>query len=233
MEDDEKDRIKNSFIKVRQDIDSLKSQINELKSQIELLVKKIGSSQENNIVYKLSPQGPKETSSTGNDGVYSDIHSFIHSDIHSFNRHSTDIQQANATKSKSTQQNIYENHIFAQNEHEKPEISWSLSNIKQIDSLFLSLTKQEFLCFLTIYQLEEDLKRGISYLELSQHMSLSEGCMRTYVSQMLKKAIPIQKIRVNNKITLLTINKEFRVLNLKHRLISLLSKSDLNQTTLL
>ena len=214
MELDEKERIRQSFFKVKEDMDSLKAQINEVKRLIDNFLKEQKSRKNSDLV----ENPPQETSSTGNQGVYADIHSFIHSHMHSFNRHSTDIQQADMQTNP---------HLL-----KKTPKEWQLSNLNEIDSLFLTLTKGEFLSFLTIYQLEEDLKRGASYLELSRHLSLSEGCIRTYVSQLLKKGAPLQKIRLNNKLTLLIITQNFRSLNLKSRLVNILSRSDPNQTTL-
>ena len=237
MELDE-DKIKKSFSKVKEDIESLKTQLNEVKSLIEALSKKDIFSKKSEEKDVKVPSTPEEVSSTGNQGVYAGIHSFIHSfDRHSTGIHSTDTRQAE-TDRQQTNQNLLQNPINQQigltnfQNNQQTNVSWSSSNLKQIDSLFLTLTKQEFITFITIFQLEEDIKRGISYLELSRHMSLSEGCIRTYVSQMLKKGIPLQKIRLNNKLTLLLIEKEFKALNLKQRLLSLLSKTDLNQTTL-
>ena len=236
MELDE-DKIKKSFSKVKEDIESLKTQLNEVKSLIEVLSKKDIFSKKSEEKDIKVPSTPEEVSSTGNQGVYTDIHSFIHSfDRHSTDIHSTDTQQTEDIQQ--TNQNQLQNPINQQigltnlQNTQQTNVSWSSFNLKQIDSLFLTLTKQEFITFITIFQLEEDIKRGISYLELSRHMSLSEGCIRTYVSQMLKKGIPLQKIRLNNKLTLLLIEKEFKALNLKQRLLSLLSKTDLNQTTL-
>ena len=214
MDIDEKERIKQSFLKVKEDIEALKTQINEVKRLINDFLKE----QKIRKNFDLVENPPQEISSTGNQGVYADMHSFIHAHMHSFNRHSIDIQQTD----------------IQTNSHFSPKTpkEWQLSNLNEIDSLFLTLTKGEFLCFLTIYQIEEDLNRGVSYLELSRHLSLSEGCIRTYVSQLLKKSAPIQKIRLNNKLTLLTIDKTFRALNLKSRLMNLLARSDPNQTTL-
>ena len=222
MDNEEKERIKNSFTKVKEDIESLKTQLNEFKSLFEDVIKNAKLAHQKDQFSEKSPQAPKEESSIGNEGVYADIHSFIHS----FDRHSTDTKQTFDTQQNQTS-NSHKPLIS-----EKNTLSWSLSNLKEIDSLFQTLTKQEFIVFLSIYQMEEDLNKGISYFELSQKMHLSEGCIRTYVSQMLKKVIPIEKIRVNNKLTLLTISKEFRSLNLKQRLFSLFAKNDPNQTTL-
>ncbi|MBS3171057.1 hypothetical protein J4449_00425 [Candidatus Woesearchaeota archaeon] len=218
MEPDEKEKIKQSFLKVKEDIEILKTQLNEVKSLIKTLEKNLISEKQLDQKPLTTKEVPQEISSTGNQGVYTNIHSFIHAHMHSFNKHSTDIQQTN------TQINTHLN--------KNKTIDWSKSNLTDIDSYFLILTKGEFLCFLTIYQLEEDLKRGVSYLELSRHLSLSEGCIRTYVSQMLKKGSPLQKIRLNNKLTLLSLDKNFRFLNLKSRLVNIFSRSDPNQTTL-
>lgn len=232
MDLDEKEKIKQSFLKVKEDIESLKTQLNELKRFIEEVLKKQNFRKDSDLVENLSKEVPQEISSTGNQGVYTNKHSFIHSHMHSFNKHSTDIQTHKQTDMQTTTQTDAQiNSHLAKQTLQFPK-EWSSSNLKDIDSLFLTLTKGEFLCFLTIFQLEEDLNRGVSYLELSRHLSLSEGCIRTYVSQMLKKAVPLQKIRLNNKLTLLTIDKSFRSLNLKSRLVNLFSQSDPNQTTL-
>ena len=222
MELDEKEKIRQSFLKVKEDIETLKTQLNEVKSLIKALEKIPLSENQLNKEPSKNQESPQEISSIGNKGVYTNIHSFIHAHMHSFNKHSTDIQQT------STQANTQINpHI---NKAQTKE--WSQANLTDIDSHFLTLTKGEFFCFMTIFQLEEDLNRGPSYLELSRYLSLSEGCIRTYVSQMLRKGSPLQKIRLNNKLTLLTIDKPFRSLNLKSRLITLFSRSDPNQTTL-
>src|SRR3989344_5282777 len=154
MENEEKERIKSSFLKVKEDIESLKTQLNELKSLIKELQNLQNFSNKPQEQYNV-PSVPQEIISTRNEGVYADIHSFIHS----LNTYSTDKQTNTQTQPKN-QTNIETNQI------------WALSNLKQIDSFFLTLTKQEFFTFMVIYQLEEDIKRGVSYLELSRHMSL-------------------------------------------------------------
>jgi len=111
------------------------------------------------------------------------------------------------------------------------------TNIKEfkdeIDRMFSTLPKQEFLVFLTLYQLEDDLKRPIIYMELANKLNLSEGCIRTYISHLLKKKLPIFKNKVNNKIVEVSINPHFRDLNLKQKLINLYYLSDIEQKRLL
>jgi len=103
----------------------------------------------------------------------------------------------------------------------------------EIDHMFSTLPKQEFLVFLTLYQLEEDTKRSITYIELANKLNLSEGCIRTYVSHLLKKKLPLIKNKVNNRIVEVSINPHFRDLNLKKKLMNLYYLSDIEQKRLL
>jgi len=96
---------------------------------------------------------------------------------------------------------------------------------KNLEADFHSLSKQEFLTFLTIYQLEEDLG-NISYSHIAQHLKLSEGCIRTYVSSLIKKNMPLIKEKVNNKFIILRISEDFRNLNLKSKLLDLYNQVD-------
>lgn len=104
--------------------------------------------------------------------------------------------------------------------------------LKQIDQIFLKLAKKEFLFFLTIYQLEEDLGQPVTYARIAEHLKITEGGVRTYLHNIVKKGAPIEKIKLNNKFIILTINKEFRDLKLKTRLIELYSHLDSEQTRL-
>ena len=107
--------------------------------------------------------------------------------------------------------------------------SYSFTKYSDIQKLFSTLSKQEFLTFLTIYQLSEEKNNKITYVDISQKLGLSEGCIRTYVSSLLKKQAPIIKEKVNNKFIYLSINEEFRKLNLKNQLISLFYDEDPHQ----
>ena len=96
---------------------------------------------------------------------------------------------------------------------------------------FSTLSKQEFFTFLAIYQLEEDQKQ-VTYTDLATHLHLSEGCIRTYVSALFKKRIPLLKQKANNKLTFLSIPQEFRELNLKSFLVKIYAQFDPKQTQL-
>lgn len=103
---------------------------------------------------------------------------------------------------------------------------------KNLEEKINKLTNQEFLVFLTIYQLEEDLRRNVTYDDLSSKLSLSTGCIRSYISSIIKKGLPILKKKINNRTITLTIHQDFKELNLKERLTNLYYHKDPNQTRL-
>ena len=83
-------------------------------------------------------------------------------------------------------------YIHTLNTYTHPKHNFKI-HTEEVNKLISSLTKQELFTFLTVYQLEEDLNRPVSYTELSKKMGLSEGCVRTYIRSMLKKELPIIK----------------------------------------
>ena len=101
-----------------------------------------------------------------------------------------------------------------------------------IEEQFKTITKQELKTFLTIYQIEEE-KGQVSYGDLSISMGITTSCIRVYVANLLKRGLPINKIKVKNKDVLLSIKDDFRALNIKQKLIGLYYESDPNQTKLL
>ena len=83
-----------------------------------------------------------------------------------------------------------------------------------LNEAFSKLSKQELKVFLTVYQLDEG-NQGASYTELAQKMGLTETCIRAYISSLFKKGLPLVKIKINNKKTLVSIKQDFKGLNLK------------------
>ena len=101
----------------------------------------------------------------------------------------------------------------------------------KIDMTFNSLSKQELKVFLTIYQLEDN-HEETSYRVIAERMDLSEHCIRAHICSLFRKNIPLYKVKLNNRLTLLFVDKDFKSLNLKQKLISLYYKSDPQQSTL-
>jgi len=91
---------------------------------------------------------------------------------------------------------------------------------EKLREAFIALSRQELLTFLTIYQLEEDAGH-VTYADVARHLNLSEGCIRTYISSLAKKGIPLIKVKHNNKQVFLSVPKEFKDAGLKGELMSL------------
>jgi len=94
---------------------------------------------------------------------------------------------------------------------EVSEMLSSLGNLKrEIRLKFKRLTPQEMLVFTTIYQFEEQKIDEIDYKMISDKLSLSQSSIRDYVQRMVKKGIPIQKIKINNKKIVLSISSDLK-----------------------
>jgi len=80
---------------------------------------------------------------------------------------------------------------------------------KEIRIKFKQLTDQEILVFSTLYQLEEG-QGPVDYKTLAVKLSLTESSIRDYMRRLLKKGIPIEKKRINNKQILLSISENLK-----------------------
>ncbi len=86
------------------------------------------------------------------------------------------------------------------------EILNSLDSVrKEIRLKFKDLTDQEFLVFSTLYQLEEE-SGFTNYKTLSERLNLSESSVRDYIGKLIKKEIPVEKIKIHNKNIQLSIS---------------------------
>ena len=230
--------IKIAFSKVKEDISALNKRLDAL----EALIKDISTNNNQNPLVSTEFKGLKPSngqilkSSSGNEGVQSINHSTINQ---SFNNQADNQSENEGYKpqiredydDKSPPNHSLSNHSLSnqsQNMH-----SLSIQSLKkELESRFNSLTNQEFLVFLTIYQLEEDLGRFVTYSDLSQKLSLTSGCIRGYVSSIIRKNLPVIKSKINNRTLTLGINPEFKDLNLKERLTNLYYNQDPDQTKL-
>lgn len=93
------------------------------------------------------------------------------------------------------------------------EILDNLDNVKKAIRLkFKRLTPQEMLVFSTLYGLEEQNIEEITYKLLANNLNLSESSIRDYTNKLIKKGVPIEKIRQNNKTIILKISKDLKTL---------------------
>lgn len=146
-------------------------------------------------------------SSIGNQGVYSNIHSF---NIHSFTKQEEPAAEDISPKIL----------LEPRQKLEKPDLAILSSSRQEILGRFSSLSKQELRTFLTIYELDEG-KGNVSYVDVAKKLNLTEGCIRTYISSLMKKGIPVEKVKLNNKTVVLHVSKEFMELNLKSELVAI------------
>jgi len=211
------DYVKDAFQKVKQDIDFLKEQFFSLKEMLESTNKDLMSlkemtlllsSQIQEITQKITPSAPtnnlqiqtvpadtptdnlpfnlqkpqKLPFSTGNGGVPAD-------------------RQTNQQTDRQTIEPSLKDAF---------EILNSLDSIKkEIRNKFKRITDQEFLVFSTIYQLTEN-KEFVDYRDLSIKLNLTESSIRDYVGKLIKKGIPVEKTKINNKIIQLSISKNLK-----------------------
>src|SRR3989344_1557590 len=200
-----KENVKNSFKKAREHMDELEIQIKEQNKEITALKDKIKELLNEFYNYKLKNEILNEEISIGNEG-----------DLN---------KQTNKQTVKQTNKQLNKQTIIDQT----GEISKFQLNIEEY---FRTLTKQELLVFLTIYQLEEELNRKIKFSDISSRLKLSESCIRGYIKRLLQKGMPLIRTKINNKIVLISLSPGFRDLNLKNKLSDIYYESDSEQTRL-
>jgi len=211
------DQIKSAFQKVKQDMDSMKeeidllkqflsennkklSEINQTIKELGLQISKINLKEEVKIPTNISQNSTYPTHypadnlpfkalksqnmpfSTGNEGVPTD-------------------RQTNQQTNQQTEKTYFGDAL---------EILNSLDNIKKdIRNKFKRITDQEFLVFSTIYQMAEETDY-VDYKTLSQRLSLTESSIRDYVGRLIKKGIPVEKTKINNKTIQLSISEKLK-----------------------
>ncbi len=218
------DAIKEAFLKVKQDIDFLKQEhsflfqeflkiqqnLVKINKKLDfLMLKTFKLSQTHSLKNKtLSTHSSTHSTgfnglktqnlgfSTGNQGVSTDRQTDRQTDISTQNSLKRGISSKNLT-SYSTLDNA-------------EAILASLDSLKkEIRLKFKRLTEQELLVFSTIYQLDEE-QGYADHKILSKKLHLSESSIRDYIGRLIKKGIPIEKKRINNKTIQLSISQNLK-----------------------
>lgn len=208
-----KDSIKYAFSKVKEDINILKIELQELKKLI--LSQKGEIDPKINPINKTTtePQNNEKTpffyNSSGNKGVLNDSQQSLN-----------DSQQSQSMPNNA--QHIPKN--------PKNELL-ALKNLKKdLEDKFNNLSDREFSVFLSLYELEKEIGE-VTYLDLAKRLKLSQTTIRTSINSLLLKGAPIQKDRFFNKKVSLSIQNDFKSLNLYEKLIKL-KQGPGKQTTL-
>ena len=202
------DPVKDAFLKVKQDMDSLKAEIDYLHQTIQELtrtIQQIGAYQPSNTyqnpTHNLTelPKQPLEAVktpntefSTGNEGV-----------------------PTNQPTNQQTNQRIGNEGVPSKiqqiNQLERAhQILSSLDELKkEVRIKFKRLTDQEMLIFSTIYSFQE---QGfiVDYPLLASKTGLTEISIRDYVRKIILKGIPLEKLKIDNKKIALQVSSELR-----------------------
>jgi predicted transcriptional regulator len=190
------EKIANSFIKVKEDIESMKNELEKLKRFLllknnEILYLKQQISAQIGLISDLEAKiEQKSKSSIGNDRV-------INND------------QQSSTIINNAQKSLKINDVV---ENKPIRIL--------IENKFRSLTDREFSVFMAIYQLEEELGK-VTYNDIAIKLNLTEATVRNFITGLMNKEIPIIKERIFNKKAFFYVKKDFKELNLASRLLEL------------
>ena len=214
------DPIKEAFSRIKQDIYYLSDQLADIKVELDDLKRTLSGLTQQSDSPNTTTRQLNETAlqfptdnlplkglkpqdmpiSTGNRGVPTD--------------RQTDKQTDNNTQSIRKIDSLPKFNL--QKEEKIDQIERVSQILNSLDSLkkdlrtkFKRLTNQEMLVFSTIYQLEEE---GfiVDYPLISKKLGLSESSIRDYGQRIIKKGIPIIKIKQNNKKIILSILPEFK-----------------------
>ena len=217
------DLVKEAFQKVRQDIESLNEELRSMKKSvaetrermIEMceIIKKIGQKTE------ISKQEPDLDTSTQEEAIQTtSTHPSTHNSslkplkqpilsISTGNEGVSTDRQTDRQTDKNTENPPKNNQNSIDNAAEMLE---SLDNIKkEIRLKFKRITGQELLVFSAIYQLDDE-QGHADYKVLSERLNLTESSIRDYVGRLIKKGVPVEKKRINNKTIVLNISQNLK-----------------------
>ena len=138
-------------------------------------------------------------------------------------------QQANQLTT--TEQDIYKLSQTLYNQQKQENIPITISE-KEIFDTFRSLTNKEFLTFLAIYQLEEELRSFVFYSDIAGKLKLSQSSVRDHVNELMLKKTPIEKRVLGNRKVSLSIRKVFKEMKLMDKILIIKNITPSEQKTL-
>jgi len=87
----------------------------------------------------------------------------------------------------------------------------------------VNLSKREQEVFLVIYT-KEELKGTVTYLDIARYTGLTEDLVASYVSNMIRKGVPIIKKYINNQVHL-SLDPRFKAVQAKENILQLEQKT--------
>ncbi|MEK7121002.1 MAG: hypothetical protein AAB840_02825 [Patescibacteria group bacterium] len=224
----EENPIKESFQKVKEDMQAIKQAINQLseeleaqRNNIEEIKRTLIQTQEPNRQtnqqrtptdnYPLQALKPQNLpSSIGNDGVPTDRQTNQQTDRH---MEKFALNMPISPKIPPIHPRPIINSSQEDNISKIAQVSDILDSLdgikKELRSQIKKLTQQEMLVFSTLYQLTQE-GTIVDYSLLASKTKLSESSIRDYILKIIKKGIPVDKTKENNKRVVLTIPENFK-----------------------
>ena len=211
----DQEKIKKAFQKVKQDMDLMKKNMDFIKNQLFGLTKQLENSSTHPAHSSTHPaHSSTHPAHSSTHPAHSSTHNLGFKPLKPNNLSISNGNQGASTDRQTDRQT--DRHIKNQQENNKNSFDDALKMLDSLDDVkkeirlkFKRLTEQEFLVFSTIYQLEEELSH-INYNILSKKLNLTESSIRDYVGRLIKKGIPIEKNKINNKNIQLKISQNLR-----------------------
>ena len=207
------DPIKEAFSKIKEEIYELKAEIYSLRTKVEEIQIQ-QTNQQTTPTHNLSDIPPQTDNPTHNQAV--PTHNYQVEPPYSQDINSSIGNEGVPTDRPTDTQTDQQTYNYTQPTHKTDfeqvnEILSSLDNIKKgIRLKFKRLTPQEMLVFSTLYALEDQNTEEITYRTLAEKLHLSESSIRDYTNKLIKKGIPISKLRQNNKTILLKVSQDLK-----------------------
>lgn len=208
------DPVKDAFRKVRQDIESLRQDLNLLVDEIIILkeaIKTLSTSPVPLIGEERFQHNSNNFNQLSNTSTDNPTHNYPFKPL---KPNFLDISIGNhgvpTDKQTNRQQTIQHIKHTKTPIEDAVEILNSLDNVKkEIRFKFKRLTEQEWLVFSTLYQLEEEFGFA-DYRTISGKLGLTESSIRDYIGRLIKKGIPVEKNKLNNKNIRLFISENLK-----------------------
>lgn len=221
------DQIKEAFQKVKYDMDVMKEEIlslNQFLAQNTELLSAL-QKQVDNLSFQITEINQKNKLERASSSIYIPTNNptktgqnpAIPTDIPAQNDPFKALNTQNLTLSTGNQGVPTDRQTNQQTNQQtqNPSFDAALEVLNSLDSLkkeirnkFKRITEQEFLVFSTIYQMEEE--GEVDYKAISQKLNLTESSIRDYVGKLIKKGIPVEKTKINNKLIQLSISKNLK-----------------------
>jgi predicted transcriptional regulator len=207
------EQIKEAFQRVREDISYLTQEMRDLKLELNETKQDVLIMSEilNNLVEKKQIAHTTDNNENKTTSTHLSTHNLA---LEGLKPQYLDISNGNGgvPTDKQTNRQTDNPTLFTQ----ENSFSSALEALESLDTLkkeirlkFKRLTEQELIVFSTLYQINEE-KGPTDYRTLSLKLKLSESSIRDYIGRLIKKGIPVEKNKLNNKNIQLYVSNDLK-----------------------